>query len=297
MSIEGIVEQNKINYTHLRTMNTNTFLIKEDEQMVVDISVIIPVRGRFSFMQKTIDSFKNAIQNAQNADLLISITISEHSQASEFENYFYDEDVNYIHIQSQEEPFNKCLAMNLGFLYSVKARYYLFHDVDCQVQSDFFLRLKQNIEVKNALALQCFFGRRVLHLNLDITEKILHDEVRIDDLSPEYPGIKIPTNTGAPGGSVLIERELFSKVGGYDPELFWSYSPEDIFFWDKIESIITFHTCDDPIIEQYHLYHPPSHKSNPDLERMTELHQRFTQLHPVSKSHFLSLKKKILYSE
>jgi predicted glycosyltransferase involved in capsule biosynthesis len=288
--LEKIVIQNKINYSKLRNMDTNTFLIREDEDMLVDISVIIPVRGRYSFMQKTIDSLKNAIQNT---DILISITISEHSHVEEFKSYFYEEEVNYIHISSNGEPFNKCLMMNLGFLYSTKARQYLFHDVDCQVQSDFFLRLQKNVEIKNALAIQCFYNRRVLCLNIDITEKILNNEVRIDDMFPDHPDVTI-INYGAPGGSVLIEHDLFLKIGGYDPELFWSYSPEDIFFWDKIQNVTTFHSCDNPIIEQYHLYHPSSDKSNPDLKRMIELHKMFKQMHSSSQCEFLLFKKNLL---
>jgi glycosyltransferase involved in cell wall biosynthesis len=268
-----------------RLYDENTFFIR-DLDILYDISVIIPIRGRHNFMRKTLQSLQNAMANT---DLKIAITISEHSGLWELEDYFETDPVNYIHLNANG-AFNKCLANNIAFLYSVRARYYLFQDVDFQVRSDFFLSLEENLLKKDARAMQCFPRKTYISLLPEITNDILNDNISINDLKFDLPTV----NGGATGGSILVKRELFLEVGGYDPELFWSYAPEDIFFWEKISTLDYFHECDDPPIKQYHLWHPHNHNRNVDLPRMQELVQLFKNMDHDSKKQFLQYKSSIL---
>ena len=102
--------------------------IKEDSHF--DISVIVPVRGRLEFNKKLSESIRNASDFSK---FNCSITFVEHSNKPLHQKIT---EANYIYIESSD-VFNKCLAFNIGFIDSVKADYYLFHDLDCIVNKEF----------------------------------------------------------------------------------------------------------------------------------------------------------------
>jgi len=156
----------------------------------------------------------------------------------------------------------------------------MFHDLDCLVQKDFFINVFENIKQKELIAIQCFNKRRVLYCNEKLTNSLIELKTNINDVNINHPDINLFENGKAPGGSILLNRETFFNIGGYDPELFNGYSPEDSFFWEKIETLTKIGSCDSPIVEIFHMHHPPSYFRKD--EALTKMH-KIDRLYRISK--------------
>lgn len=292
-----IIDKIKSNVYNYNDIKSNNIIIIQNPDEIYDINFLITVRGRIEFSQPMFDSFDEA---RKKSSLNICYTLVEHSETPNHSKICKKNKTNYIWIKAnQNEPFNKCLSYNMGALFSNKAKYYLFHDIDILIQSDFFNKLTANIAKTNAKALQCFTQRRVLYCNPSLTKKLISKEINVDSLSLDMEEVDLPrlggkVMLGAPGGSVLVEKDLFFDVGGYDAELFKQYSPEDAFFWDKLSLLTTVYSSDNPEIEVFHMYHSPSYQTSPDLPKMEQMYERFKKLSNEQKVEIVNLKKKML---
>jgi predicted glycosyltransferase involved in capsule biosynthesis len=179
--------------------------------------------------------------------------------------------------------------MNCGAVAAPKSSYYLFHDVDCLVQTTFFNNLLENLSRSTRGATQTFFGRRLLYLNDLATILAFDKKLDIDDLDKDTPGI-LTGKPGAPGGSIIVDRDTFIKVGGYDDELFVGYSPEDRFFWNKLELFTQVGSAENPPIEMFHMHHPPMHRTNPHREKLAVIWSTFSSLSADQKLSYIHLK-------
>ena len=267
-----------------------------------ELSVIIPAYGRTEFLEPLIDSFRRAVVKSP---VSVNFFIVEHSEVQQHKRVALRIGINHIWIpKNLNTPFNKCLAMNIGAIVS-ESDSYIFHDLDCLVQSNFFSDLYKNIDNKGSKAIQTFSDRRVLYLNAELTSKSLMMELDIDSLveggidpeHPSYNGVTPPKIYGAPGGSIWIQKETFTEVGGYDPNIFFGYSPEDIFFWDKVSTITKMDTCTDPRVEIFHMMHPLTDGTNPHLSHLKGLHLAYTEgsTH-TEKLEFLKMQREFLLS-
>jgi len=288
------INAKKIDYNNIKE---NNIVIIQDPEKSYDINFLITARGRANFAQPMYDSFKAA---ADNSKLNITYTVVEHSEFPEHSKFCKKNKLNYIWIKSTPgELFNKCLSYNVGVFFGPKSKYCLFHDIDCLVQSDFFIKLSENIENKKCRAIQCFTGRRVLYISEQFTPKVISGEFSVDNLNLSMPEVDLPrlggkVMIGAPGGSILVERDLFFEVGGYDAELFLANSPEDAFFWEKIDAIDKMHISDSPDIELYHMYHPPTWMNNPYVDEMQIINKIFKELSLEDKKIIISLKSDVI---
>lgn len=284
------LKKNKIDYQKVK--DDSIFVIYDADKRY-DLNFIIPVRGRLNFSAPMYDSFSNA---KKNSNLKIAYTIVEYSDIPDHSKFCKKNKINYIWIKSEPgELFNKCLALNFGAMFSIKSEYFLFHDIDCLIQSDFFNKLMCNISRKNnCKAIQCFQGRRVLYLDQDNTEKIISKLITADDLKIGLPGISLPVNIGAPGGSILIGKDLFFEIGGYDPEFFKANAPEDIFFWEKVSVIDTMEISNNPEIEIFHMNHPPTYYDNPLINEMKLIYDNFKNSNLSDKKQLIKLKKELI---
>ena len=286
-ALADVFESNPIDYENLN----HVFDQRNRDAM---INFIIPIRGRSQFIKRTIETVKEAIIKFKKGPSLfgsdfdfgdVNITISEHSSVPEHRKIAEELGVDYIWIESKER-FNKCLAMNTAAFFAPRTPWLIFHDVDCVVQSDFFINVFKNIKKKNCKAIQTFSDRRVLYLDCFKTVQVRTCGINVDKLEIG-PGVSPPLREdgsiayGAPGGSVCIDRSLFFKVGGYDPYYFVSYAPEDIFFWNKIEVYEIFETCTTPRNEIYHMEHPRVEVDGAELASMEMLKIKFDKL-PIS---------------
>jgi hypothetical protein len=276
-----------------KVFNLSKTILKKSKS---DLSVIIPAYGREGFLEPLVESFKKA---SSKSPVSVVFTVVEHSEIPLHIRTAERLGINHIWIPKEEsESFNKCLAMNVGAA-SVSATEYLFHDLDCLVQSSFFNNLYENINKKKCKAIQAFSDRRVLYLNKELTYKALLFGLDIENLiegprdmeDENYTGVTPPGVLGAPGGSIWIKKEKFIEVGGYDPNVFYGYSPEDIFFWDKVSFVTKMETCTNPRVEIFHMHHPPTHASNPQIRHLIELHKAFVNCNDEDKLKFLSLQR------
>lgn len=288
-SIWNLLTNNHIDYSKLKDNFLKHKIFDEGHH---DINVIIPVRGRTDFMNPMYQSFKKAFENS---NLKITYTIVEISDKNEHENFCIKNKINYVWIKTEPNVlFNKCLALNVGAMFTVSCDAFIFHDIDCLMQSDFFIKLEENINNKKAKAIQCFHGRRVLYLDSVLTEKVIDNEIDIDTFDITTNGISLPENIGAPGGSIYTTKDLFFDVGGYDPELFQANAPEDIFYWEKISMLDTMHICDNPPIDLFHMSHPITHTSNPRINEMLTIYDTFKNDDKQNKLELIMYKKNLI---
>lgn len=282
---ENLLNINKIDY--LKIKKESYFkLYKKDEYY--DINIIIPIKGRKSFIKPL---YKSLISSSKKSNLKICFTIVEMSETPEHKDFCEKNNINFIYIKS--DIFNKCLAMNFGAMFSIKSKSFIFHDLDCLVQSDFFLNLEKNIKLKKSKAIQCFTGRRVLYLDEQLTSRVIKGEVDIDKFCISYIGISVGSY-GAPGGSIYVEKDIFFEVGGYDPEFFTLYAPEDAFFWDKIEMLTKIDICDSPVIDLFHMSHESSYNAN--INYMIDTYNLFKSNDIRSKLELILEKKNLIKS-
>lgn len=254
---EDLLENNKIDYDSLRK---SSFCKLYNDDIKYDINMIVPVKGREHFLKPLHESFMNASKKSK---LKICLTIVEISENDNQKKYCYINHINYVHINSK--VFNKCLAMNFGALFTVETKAFLFHDLDCLLDNDFFNKLEQNINNKKSKALQCFPDRKLFYLDENLTSLIISGKLETDRLSPEMYGVTFDKDAKdlSPGGSIYVSRDIFFEIGGYDPEFFIEHSPEDSFFWEKVEMLgEKIGSCDNPRISIYHM----NHERNENIE-------------------------------
>lgn len=252
------------------------------------LTIIIPVRGRVEFLTPLIVSLKKSICNYNRK---VNIIVVEESKTSQHKEICKINNVDYFFIESDNFYFNKSLCNNSGALLYKNSEYFLFHDLDCLVKDDFIKNIFENIEKKGVNCIQTFNRRRVLYYNEEQTEKIINGEIQINEIDDS--DLKVG-DCCAPGGSILIKNSLFFEVGGYDPELFYGWSPEDLFFWDKIESMGSIGITDNPKNEIYHMYHKPQ---NLNKEQMVNSEEKLNLYESIKKEYLteiIKIKKEII---
>ncbi len=253
-------EEKKVDYA--KVFSTCTCII--NDKRPVDVSIIVPVSGRTRFHEILTNTFLRAIAfNLENSIHAVSLTFVEHSEKSDHSDLLRSW-CNHIHIpRTKDEPFNKCLAHNIGALYSNKANFYLFHDSDTLVPTDFFKKLFANL--KEFDALQSFTKRRLNYCDEELTRKLIGKEAFVDNLMLPHNHYHVGV-PGASGGSMFVRKEMFFKVGGFCPEFFSDYSVEDQSFFDSISALGEIGFCDDPAIELFHLNHSDGHRVTKDCD-------------------------------
>jgi len=226
------------------------------EDKTYDVEVIVPVRGRETFLQPLLSSLKRAYGKVE-----VNIIVVEHSAKSIHSKTSSVNDVDYIWIPCNEQAtFNKSLAFNIGYLVGRKAEWIMFHDLDCLVQKDFFAKVNEQINAKNADAIQPFKDRRVVYCNNELTQMLIAIPEAVDGVTSQSNNV-FTVKGHAPGGSLMLRKELFEAVGMYDPELFYGYAPEDRFMWNKVSCLTTIYSCD--TVDIFHMHHEFLGNSNP----------------------------------
>ena len=300
MNIIEKINLNKFSYEEIR--NKSDVCLLNDKEF--HINVIIGFRGRSEFFIPLINSFKNAFSYYEKKfnDKTFCLTFVEHS---EIRNQYKDKLENYVNYiwtpGNVSEQYSRSFAYNFGVKYSNKAKYYLLHDLDILVKENFFEEMFQNLG--NSKCLQTYGGRRVLYLSQNLTPKIINKEIDFNLLNENSNDVSLPMFGGKPalgskGGSILVENELYYKVGGFDPELFWGYGPEDQTFWDKISTLIgDISYADNPKIDMFHMWHLPTSSTNPLIYEMEDYMMQFKYMTKKNRIEFLELKKKLLKDE
>ena len=236
-----------------------------------DIVTIIPFRGRWLHLEKTIESL---IESSSYANCKIGFVIIENSNEPIFkiDNISSKNNIHYRWINSGGKIFNKCFCHNIGAGIT-DSEFIHFHDCDLLVPYNFYESLIN--ELRKNPAVQAFSGRKVNYIKEEPSINYFNGD-DISDIIKNSDNYKEGT-FGAPGGSIALSRDLFLNVGGFDPHFFWAYSIEDKFFWEKVEKYNKITTLDDPKIDLYHLWHPPGWGKNPYERFEQRIYQIFSQ--------------------
>lgn len=292
--VKSSIEKNIFDYDEILKNSVVKLINNEDDY---DINVIIGCRGRNEFVIPVIESFENAIKNS---DKKITITIVEHNNFPEHMKACRNR-VNYIWTKGNvEEQYSRSFSYNFGVKYSNNAKYYLLHDLDILVKNNFFNELYANLGERECI--QSYGGRRVLYMTLELTKKVINKEVDYNIFNENTHHVSLPMYNGRPalgskGGSIFIGKNLFEEVGGFDPEIFWGYAAEDQFFWEKVNTVSEIGYADNPLIDMFHMWHPPSSMSNPKLYEMENVWSFFKGLSIDEKKQIINFKKELYKNE
>ena len=243
-----------------------------------DISIVIPCKGRRPLLETTIKVLKHEMSKT---DLRVAITLVEHTDSIEFKEYAFTEGLGWIHIPmtggvgSPLGQFNRGLCFDIGHLYGPPCNYYMMHDSDLLVPDNFFNKVNVYFN-RGTIALQPYSDRFVWQTNQEFSEK-LQAELSIFYAGVDEQTVCTRSVPGAKGGSFILKSDLFTNVGGYDPQVFWGYAPEDQLFWLKVESITSVDYADTPRIPMLHLWHPNAATKNPLLAEMDMLNMYIKQ--------------------
>jgi hypothetical protein len=252
------------------------------------LTIIIPVRGRIEFLTPLVTSLKKSINKCERK---INMVVVEESKTSQHKETCKKNNIDYFFIETDNFYFNKSLCNNSGAMLFKNSEYFLFQDLDCLVKENFIINIIENLKNKEIKCLQTFDKRRVLYFDEEQTEKIKNGEIEINGVDDS--SLK-EGDCCAPGGSIFIKNTLFFEVGGYDPELFYGWSPEDLFFWDKVETIESIGICDKPKNEIYHMYHKPQHLNVEQVNNSEEKRLLYESITKENISEIIKIKKNIL---
>lgn len=291
MELFEILKKNKINYQNLKEGSIIN-LLNEDEFY---INIIIGFRGRSNFVEPLLNSFKESIiyYNNINKDYKICLTFVEHDDEPRHLE-FLNGKVNYIWSKGNiSEFYNRSFAYNFGVRFSNKAKYYILHDLDILVKPNYIEEIINNLNKGSINCMQSYGNRHVWYLSKNLTDKFLDKKININEFNLGDSEITPPLQIGSKGGSILVSKELFDRVGGFDPELFWGYAAEDQMFWCKIETIASIHYADNPTINIFHMWHPPTDSTNPNLLVMDSYFMNYSSMDLENKLKFLDNKIKL----
>jgi hypothetical protein len=290
--IFNISKNNKINWDKLYNESINNLISNEN----VDVNVIIGFRNRNEFIEPLIKSFEDAFnfynENSENKKKFI-LTFVEHDLES-YNMKNIPNTCNYLWSKGNViNQYSRSFSYNYGFKYSNNSKYYLFHDLDILIKKDFFIRIFKNLGDNKCL--QSYGNRHIWYMSKKITDEFLNKKLNLDLIDKNNPEITAPDIKGSMGGSIFIEKNLYNDIGGFDPELFWGYAAEDQMFWHKVLTIEKIIYSDNPVIDLFHMWHPPTHNTNPLLMVMEESMIQFRNLEYNKKIEFLNLKKDLLH--
>jgi hypothetical protein len=265
-----------------------------------DLVICIGTKGRHKYLKKTIETINKA---RENTSLNIEIVVVESDKEPSIE---IEEDKIFIDLKttSTEGMYSRALIANIGFLYrATNAKWFMYHDSDLIMDEFFFSHIDRCLK-NNPMWLQPYFGRRVINLSKETTDRLFSGEnVNFTDRTF---WANTQNKAGAPGGSIIVRNDIFKNVGGFDPEIFYGYAPEDSMFWVKLEccvkSIGAIREChqggamyaDSEDMNLYHLFHTNEKSNNPHHQKMHDLLVEFWSCDYKQKLYIIEMKSKIL---
>ena len=295
-----VLEKNKFNYEDIKL---KSYLFLKNTGHVYDLNVIIGFRGRQEFLKPLIDSFNRAFEyyHVRYGDKNFCMTFVEHSEKPDGKKEIEPENSYICTPGNVTDKYSRSFAYNFGVKYSNKAQYYLLHDLDILVKENFFEELYQNL--KGSRCMQTYGKRRVLYLSQTLTPKVINKEIDFNLLNESSTDVSLPMYAGQPalgskGGSIIIERDLYYEIGGFDPEVFWGYAAEDQMFWDKAMTVLgEVDYADNPPIDIFHMWHPPTSMTNPLVYEMENYMLQFRNMKKKDRFKVLEIQKNNLKNE
>jgi len=289
------LKKNEFSYSEIRE-KSEVFLLNNEEY---DINIIIGFRGRKEFISPLINSFQKAFDffkiNSPTPKRFC-LTFVEHSENPDNKDLLVGS-VNYLWTPGNvTEQYSRSFAYNFGVKYSNSAKYYLLHDLDILVKENFFIELYENL--KESKAMQTYGKRRVLYMSKELTDEVLSNKIDYNALTELSHGVSVPAIFGSKGGSIIFEKDFYNQIGGFDPELFWGYAAEDQIIWDKAITLLgEVDYADNPPIDMLHMWHPPTHATNPLLYQMENYMLQFRAMNKKNRLNFIKEKSTLFIND
>lgn len=290
----------------------NGFKYQLDQKFVYNTenkkyNIVIGVKDREKYLYSTVQYLKNSINFTENPNDY-NIIICEHNFTPKHKFYCLKNKIDYGFIDLNKSNTGNLYSRSLAFNYAVKcfnsSDWYLLHDCDLLTPNEFFKNLEKMV-VNCKTWIQPYSEKMVLNLSANDTNEIQNNLDKIYNLDDEY-NFKVTKNTpGAVGGSILVSKELFYEVGGFDNELFYGYAPEDALFWFKLECLfkkIEYHThwynhfgSAEYATQNnlYHQWHTNELKFNLNFEKMLNIRNDYVNLSYDEIKNLIKIKKEL----
>jgi len=269
------------------------------------IDIFLPTYNRDSFTLKTLQYLFASLQNINYS---YNVVCTSFNYSEEVKKTCLDNGGIYLYSSTfpkQHNTFSRALSFDLPFKYlKCSSNWCMFTDCDLLVTPTFMENTLNKLKGVTTW-LQPYSYKRITNLTEEGSQAVFQSEKCIDLTSLEaiYP------KSGAPGGCVIVSNNLYKSVGGYDPELFWGYGPEDAMFWVKLECMVgevgaiegchvggaTYSNSE----TLYHLYHEPqwmktrTHKEQRHAYDMQLIHDSFFALPYDKKLKLIEFKKEL----
>lgn len=241
---------------------------------VPELNIIIPVYGRKDHLSQSVRCLLEQARSENVSGHGIEITVCEMSANSQHLNFCVKEGTQYLFLQ--DEVFNKSEAMNTA-ANLFPAKNFIFYDVDILVAKGWLKGCIETIRSVRSSGSNCWISqpipsRKILYVSEKETGELFAGNKKITDIPDSSHFIQPEWYKGnyPPGGIVMITAELLYAVQGYDPHLFWGYSPEDLLFMERCirYSDTGQLTCWETGPSVYHMHHENSEHSNMNYEHM-----------------------------
>eukprot|EP01116_Phalansterium_solitarium_P014788 TRINITY_DN32610_c0_g1_i1.p1 TRINITY_DN32610_c0_g1~~TRINITY_DN32610_c0_g1_i1.p1 ORF type:complete len:545 (+),score=56.81 TRINITY_DN32610_c0_g1_i1:77-1711(+) len=259
-------------YLHCGTQNVSSWEHR-------DMNVLIPVRGRERNLKTTILYLLDSAEQVS-ATFRIRVIVIELGNPCRFKLLAAELGIDWYCIPFQTYRmygtlgvFSRAFGFNFGFTVAYPARWTLYHDADMPVEKTFFSKVVYSyLSNRKMAALQTYANMHVEYFGLKKSEHIRslalagnRTLVDLVDLAGGY-------SSGRPmyGGSTLIRRDIFLKIGGFYAEIYWGWAGEDRNFWKRLSEVTTIKLGDEPPLLGMHLHHDQSEvddypKGEPDM--------------------------------
>jgi len=279
--LHDIAERRHVPYSTLLQHGCKETIKTRLSQEDRELNILMHATGRRRNAELTI---KYMTQSIQYSNVSTKIILIEYDDDSKLEDLTLQPLVEYIFLPKTIAYFWGCgdlfpnsLLKNIAYLLSKKAKWIIFHDIDIAVPKDFLINAWSAKTANRWMYTYHKFCRVTLPLNAEVNFNVC------------------PRPRKGVGGSLLLESALFEAVGGYDPELFCGWTPEDKMMYDKL---VTY--SGEPLETNttlWHMEHPfqeYSGKYNRFGNAVTICYES-SPIRDPEKLVFLKFKKKLLF--
>lgn len=320
------LDQGRYDYKEI-TQHKNFIFDRRHKSDTPDLNIIIGACGRVGLVRTVVEYLKKSISHSPLASS-VEITLLEMGDFPVMKRTAEEGELSYIFVPFEcsetENKHSEGLAHNLAYLLSPASPWYAFHCADTVVPTSWLTQVGELLKDPNTSFLQPFSEKRLQYFNGEFTNHLvqktnplsvdhLEEHLKNNNLEGREKFLLPQADSGAPGGCLFLRKEDFETVGGYDPEIFWGWAPEDTMMWIKQEYLhnktnfnieglnfwqpgychLGAATYPKEPIHLFHLAHAPSPRSKYMLN-MKKICDDFFKLDYEDKLKYFSKKRKIL---
>ena len=244
------VDQGRYNYQEI-TSNKEFIFDRRYKSESPQLNIIIGACGRLSLVNTVLD-YLNVSAKVSPFNKSVEITLLEMGDFPLLRKSAERQEVSYIFVpfscSETENKHSEGLAHNLSYLLAPSSPWYAFHCADTLVPTHWLTTVHEELQNPDLSFLQPFSERRLQYFNGEFTNHVVQgsNAISIDGLERQIQDKSLENrekflmpqaDPGAPGGCLFLRRKDFETVGGYDPEIFWGWAPEDTMMWVKQEHL------------------------------------------------------------